>query len=65
MEKEIKPEKEKFRVDLNNIMLYLGIVSFLITFWQGYRDIHKDMSDIKERTRAIEIKIEQLEKKGG
>jgi len=57
MQTEVNPQKEGFKIDLNTIMLYLGIISFLITFWQGWRDIHKDLSDLKERTAKIEEKL--------
>ena len=45
------------KIDYEKILVYVGIISFLITFWQGWRDIHKDISDIKERTATIEQKI--------
>lgn len=41
-------------IDWEKILAYAGIISFLITFWQGWRDIHKDISDIKERVKSIE-----------
>lgn len=44
-------------IDYEKILVYVGIISFLITFWQGWRDIHKDVSDIKERTAIIEQKL--------
>lgn len=44
-------------IDYEKILVYVGIISFLITFWQGWRDIHKDMADIKERTARIEEKL--------
>jgi len=44
-------------IDYEKILMYLGIISFLITFWQGWRDIHKDLSEVKERLAVIEQKL--------
>ena len=74
MVKEIEPEDLIMRapsgtftikgpIDYEKILVYVGIISFLITFWQGWRDIHKDMADIKERVRALEVKVEKIEEK--
>jgi len=54
---------ERPPIDFEKILVYIGIISFLLTFWNGWRDIHKDMSEIKERTAKLEVKVEKLEEK--
>ena len=43
---------------LESIGIYVGCLVLLIMAWQGWRDLHKDMSDIKERLKALEIVTE-------
>lgn len=55
-------EKNK-EVNWEKIGLYFAILGFVFMFWQAWRDLHKDSSEIKERVAKLEVKIEFVEDK--
>ena len=51
-EDEVKSKGRKF--DLNTLGTWVAIVGTLFMFWQFMRDVHKDITDVKERTSVLE-----------
>jgi len=47
---------------IEKLVMYLTCFGFIFMAWQGWRDLHNDISDIKERISALEVKVEHLEK---
>lgn len=51
--------------NLEKIGIYLAVLGFIYMFWQSQMSIVEKLSDIKERTKALEVKVEKLEVKVG
>ena len=47
---------------LENIGVYVGCLVFIFMAWQGWRDLHRDISEVKERTSYIEANQLTLER---
>ena len=45
---------------IEKIGLYIAALSGLFMFWQSWRDLHNDNSDLKERQARIEERYEIL-----
>ena len=43
-------------VNWEKIGVYFVIVGFMFMFWQGYRDLHKENADLRERVAILETK---------
>jgi len=43
---------------MEKIGIYAGIALLVFMAWQGWRDIHKDNADIRERVKALEVKMD-------
>lgn len=45
-------------VNWEKIGLYLATIGFIFMFWQAWRDLHRDNSDLRERVAVIEVLVE-------
>ena len=43
---------------LERVAVYIAAVGMFFMFWQSMRDLHCDISDVKERLAKLETKIE-------
>ena len=46
--------------NLSQIGAWIAFCATLFMFWQFMRDVHKDTSDIKERTAQLEVTTKYL-----
>jgi len=47
---------ENKEVNWEKIGLYLATLGFIFMFWQAWRDVHKDSSELRERIAVLEVK---------
>lgn len=52
----------KSKINLEKIGFYVAVFAAFFMFWQAWRDIHNDMSDLKERMKEIEVHMKYLQK---
>ena len=61
-------EKNKTNINLEKVGIYIGAVVFMLTTWCSLFQIHAKFDDarkeidVRERVKALEIKIEHMEK---
>ena len=49
------------KVNWEKIGVYLGILGFIYTFWYSEINTKNTLAEVRERTRALEVKIDKLE----
>lgn len=52
---------ESKKINFEKISVYIACLGFLFMFWQSQMNIKDSISDLSERVRALEVKVEHLE----
>ena len=52
-------KKDRF-LNLDRLATYVGIFAFIFLFWSYWRDIHIQISDVKERIAVVETEIKHM-----
>jgi hypothetical protein len=50
-------------INIEKIGAYFVVLAAIYMFWQSQMDIKDQIGDLRERTRALEVKIERVEVK--
>jgi hypothetical protein len=49
-------------INWEKLGLYIAMITLIFMFWQAWRDVHTDISGIKERISVLETQIECLDR---
>ncbi len=47
-------------INWEKVGVYLAIVTTVLLFWQSWRDLTKDNTELRERTARLEVEVSHL-----
>lgn len=50
-------------VNWEKLGVYISIIGALYLFWSSQNEIREKISDVRERVKALEVKIERIEER--